>query len=84
MRSSDRAFEQKAAKFAARAVRELERHESLPRGWVGGWRDACSPGGYRVHFSAGAWTLSFRGGRVSRHESRAGALLKAKKLAGRK
>lgn len=84
MRALDLAFEKKAAKFAARAVRELEKQESLPRGWVGGWRDACGPRGYRVHFSAGAWTLSFRGGRISRHTSRAGALSKAKKLAGRK
>lgn len=68
-------------KFVASAVRRAESASNLPRGWVGRWTDARGPEGERVLFSAGAWTVSYRGKRVSRHGSREGAFRAAKRQA---
>jgi len=65
--------------FIARAVRAMERSVGAPAGWWGTWRDVTN-GTARVLFSSGAWTVSLRGKRVSRHDSRAHALAKARKL----
>jgi hypothetical protein len=66
--------------FIERALRIIERSLLIPRGWWGTWRDVTN-GSVRVRYSGGGiWTLSVRGKRVSRHDSRAGAISKARKL----
>lgn len=67
-------------KFKHNAEREWRRQQGLPPLWFGTWRDAHGPRGERVSFSAGAWTVSFQGRRISRHNSRNGAFQKARKI----
>jgi hypothetical protein len=66
--------------FTARAVRDAERALQVPPGWWGVWRDVTD-GIARIHFSSGGWTVSVRGKRVSRHDSRTFAISKARRLA---
>ena len=66
--------------FITQAIREHERRNSLPAGWWGGWREFSGPDGQSVRFSCGVWIVRLRGAKVSRHDSRGGALAKARKL----
>lgn len=66
--------------FVERATRDAEKKLSIPRGWWGTWRDVSGPNGQRVLFSAGVWTVSLNGVRISRHDSRPFALRKAAKI----
>ena len=74
-------FEQEKKKFIERAVREQEKRDSFPPGWVGTWRDVYGPRGERVYFSTSArvWMFAWRGNPISRHNNRDGAFTKAKK-----
>lgn len=69
------------SQFVAKAVRAEEKREGLPAGWWGSWREVQGPGGVRVLFSNGAWSLSLRGKLVSRHDSRPSAIKKGRALA---
>lgn len=65
--------------FNKRAIRELEKKESLPQGWYGRYTDAQN-GAVRVFFSSNAWTVQLSGKRVSRHDSRVNAFRAGKRL----
>lgn len=65
-------------KFIDSAVREAERKLGVPAGWWGTYRDVRGPGGRRVYFGNG-WAVSIRGKVISRHDSRAGAIAKARR-----
>lgn len=67
------------AQFEAKAVRDMERAIRVPPGWWGTWNDVTN-GTVRVRFSGTCWTISVRGKRVSRHDSRSSAVSKARKL----
>jgi hypothetical protein len=73
-------FERVYEKFVARAVREGERQIGVPPGWCGRYTDVRGPNGARVFFSSGGWTVTLRGVRVSRHDSRPNAIKKASRL----
>ena len=67
--------------FIDKATRVAERDLGIPAGWWGTWRDVYGPGGIRVSFMAsGGWHLTQRGKSVSKHDSRAFAITKARKL----
>lgn len=66
--------------FIDKAVRAAERKLIIPSGWWGTWSDAHGPAGQRVRFSGLCWVVSSAGGIISRHDSRAGAIRKAKRL----
>lgn len=69
--------------FLEKAARAEERRLKIPAGWWGGYTDIRGPNGERVRFSAHGryWLITFNGGQVSRHDSRAFAISKARKLA---
>lgn len=67
--------------FEAKAIREAEKALGVPAGWWGTWRDVRGPRGVRVRYSGRfTWTLSQRGKRISKHDSRSFAITKARKL----
>lgn len=68
--------------FVTKAVRAAEKDLGIPAGWWGTHRDVHSPDGHRVRHSAHsrAWILSLNGRKVSSHDSRAVAILKARRL----
>ena len=71
------------AQFEDRAIREAEIRLGIPVGWWGRYNDVYGPGGEHV-YKAGktfVWTVSLRGRLVSRHDSRAYAIAKARKVA---
>jgi hypothetical protein len=70
--------------FEARAIRDAEKAIYAPPGWWGGWRDVHGPSGERVRFTGSAWVFSVEGTTVSRHDSRAFAIGKARKHAAAK
>lgn len=67
------------AQFIVKATREAERNLRIPPGWWGTWNDVTN-GAARVKFSGSCWTVSIRGKRISRHDSRAFAISKARAL----
>lgn len=70
--------------FEEAAVRIAERNLGLPPGWWGTYRDVHGPAGERVlkrQRGLSGWIVSFRGEVVSLHDSRSGAIAKARKLA---
>ena len=69
------------AQFEERAIREAEKRLGIPVGWWGTYSNVFGPAGERVYFYAPGWTVKFRGQMVSRHDSRAYAIAKARKLA---
>lgn len=72
--------------FETQAIRDAQRRIGVPIGssWYGTYRDITSAGGFRIRCSGYiAWTLRRGGKIVSCHDSKAGALTKAKKLGAR-
>ena len=69
--------------FEQAAVRRAERSLGLPPGWWGRYDDVHGPAGERVYkvSESFVWAVSFRGKIVSRHDSRAGAIAKARRYA---
>lgn len=73
--------------FVAKTIRAAERELQVPVGWWGTWRDVTN-GKERVRLSRNAWILSTTRGQgtrsravvVSRHDSRAFAIAKARKV----
>lgn len=65
--------------FAFKALRAYERHLGIPFGWWGTYRDFTN-GGLRVLFGSTTWTLSARGKVISRYDSRAGAINRARRM----
>lgn len=64
--------------FVTRATREAEKKLGVPTGWWGTYRDVRGPGGERVFFSSGAWTvLGLAGRRLGRSDSRTNAIRRA-------
>lgn len=69
--------------FEAKAIREAERKIEVPPGWWGTWREAHGPRGVLVRALRGhGWILRQHGAVISKHDSRAFAISKGKKLAG--
>lgn len=67
--------------FIDKATRAAERKLLIPFGWWGTWQDVHGPAGQRVRFSRSYWVVSSaHRGVISRHDSRAGAIAKAKRL----
>lgn len=68
--------------FIEKATRRMERDLGLPPGWWGTWRDIYGPYGVRVRYSSGGiWTArSLNGKVIGWHDSRAGAIRKARSL----
>jgi hypothetical protein len=66
--------------FCVKAIRDAEKGLYLPPGWWGKYVDVHGPHGLRVRFSS-CWVLSRDGKVVSKHDSRAVAIAKARKLA---
>lgn len=65
--------------FIDKATREYERRLGIPAGWWGRYGD-ITDGVRRVHITASmTWTLSLRGRVISRHDSRTGAINKARR-----
>lgn len=66
--------------FIERAIKAEERRLGIPPGWWGERIDVRGPQGQRVRLANGyVWVFSFYGGEVSRHDSRAFAIAKARK-----
>jgi len=74
----------KREEFVKKAVRAAERKLKIPSGWWGTFADVHGPRGIHVKFSASrtCWVIYQHGDRVSLHDSRDWAILKAKKLIG--
>ena len=70
------------AQFIARAVSDRERAIGVPVGWWGTWIDVRGPKGQRVHRTNGGrfWIVSVKGRTISGHDSRKGAIAKARRL----
>lgn len=67
--------------FETKAIREAEKKLGVPAGWWGTYRHVHGPNGAEVKFAQnGAWTLRQNGAIVSKHDSRAFAINKGKKL----
>ena len=69
--------------FVARAVKEAERRLGVPPGWWGTYDDVRGPGGVRVRLinrRSGRWTVRVGKRLVSKHDSRAFAIKKARGL----
>ena len=69
--------------FIERAIRDAERRFALPRDWWGTWTEIHAPLPSKVvlRWSARCWVLRDGSGGVSRHDSRANAIAKARKHA---
>lgn len=67
------------AEFIAKSIREGERRLGVPPGWWGVYDDVRGPGGQRVHLVGTTWVVSRRGCQVSAHDSRASAIVKARR-----
>lgn len=63
-------------------LRREEKYLGLPPGWWGGYHEIESPRGVRVRWTGGlCWIVRDSSGKiVSKHDSRAAALRKAKTL----
>ena len=68
--------------FEKHAIRIAERNLGVPPGWWGNYADVHGPAGERVYKvrESFVWAVSIRGTHVSRHDSRAGAIAKARKI----
>ena len=65
--------------FETKAIRAAERTLHLPRGWWGTYSAIYSPGGLvTVRFSGRCWVVRCDGRIVSKHDSRFGAIKKAR------
>ena len=70
--------------FEQRAILLAERTLGIPPGWWGTYRDVHGPAGERaraVGYGSPDWVVSWRGTVMSRHDSRAGAIAKARRYA---
>lgn len=66
--------------FTARAVKEYRIRHRIPAGWWGTYRDSTD-GVHRVRLAGfGVWTLTLLGKKVSQHNSKSGAIRKARSL----
>lgn len=67
--------------FEKAAIRAAERALKVPAGWWGTWQHVCGPNGAEVRFARGGhWVLRHKGKIVSKHDSRAFAIVKGRKL----
>lgn len=69
--------------FVARAVKEAERRMGVPPGWWGTYDDVRGPCGVRVKLidrRSGGWSVRVGKRLVSKHDSRAFAIKKARRL----
>jgi hypothetical protein len=66
--------------FVARAVKDYERRLGIPEGWWGDYQNIQSPGGVTVRFTGACWVVRSGGALVSKHDSREGAIRKARAL----
>ena len=72
------------AQFEERAIRQAEKRLGIPAGWWGEYSHVWGPAGEHVYYQVRnrfIWAVSVDGRLVSRHESRAYAIAKARKLA---
>lgn len=66
--------------FEVTALRRAEQALGLPSGWWGNYSDVEGPNGVRVRFSRSCWVLRQHGKIISKHDSRAFAIAKGRKL----
>ena len=68
--------------FEKKAILDAERRLGVPPGWWGTWKKVHGPKGIVVRAMAGlGWSLRQNGALVSKHDSRAFAISKGKRLA---
>ena len=68
--------------FEAKAIREAERKLQVPPGWWGTWKEVHGPAGIVVRALPGyGWSLKQNGATVSKHDSRAFAIAKGRRIA---
>ena len=67
--------------FEERAIRQAEKRLGIPAGWWGTYSDVWGPAGEHVYLNRFIWAVSLHGRLVSRHDSRAYAIAKARKVA---